>query len=311
MNSKILIVGGSGFIGRAIQKYVIESKQEKDFIFTYYNNPKNISDRLKKKRLDLLNDIETTIAEKISSVIYLAGNSYPTLAYLNPQKDVKLNVICLLNLIEKLSETIGNNLNMVILSTQAVYHGLKGEIHEGTIHIPSTPYGLSKFMAEQYAKLYYSGGKINNLWIFRLMYAYGDGEKETRLIPRCAKAASSGSTVEIYNWSSYLNPLPSHFVAKVLIHTAYMMTKMHCRSYKVINLNYPDNISVGDVILFLKNISDFRYRIYNSPKDAQIKFWGNTNTLIKLLNSWKIELPNIWRDMEQYYLRLLEKFDEV
>ena len=86
--------------------------------------------------------------QNYSTVIYVAGNADHSLAHDYPLMDLNLNTVAFLNFIKNF------NGSLVLLSTQAVYYGLKGEIFESITSLPTIPYGISKQAVEAYARYF-------------------------------------------------------------------------------------------------------------------------------------------------------------
>lgn len=228
----------------------------KEFVFSYNQHPENIRDDLTKIKIDLQNEKDCKIVSNFSYCIYLAGNSIHNIAYDIPNIDLELNVRNFLNFMKYFRG------ELILLSSQAVYYGLTGEIPENVIHYANMPYGISKRFQEEYAKYFHKIGHLSKLWIFRLMYSFGKGERMDKLIPKCAKAVLEGKIVRVLgSGKSLLNPLPVNFVAEILINAILTAKEEKHRSLEVINLNHFEKISVLDVVKFLYTIKPFNYVI--------------------------------------------------
>lgn len=223
------------------------------------------------------------------------------LAKRSPLLDLDLNVRAFLNFMEEFTGSL------VLLSSQATYYGLEGEIPETVNHIATTPYGLSKQMAEAYASYFLRNTGLSKLWIFRLMYAFGKGEKERRLIPRCANAVRNNQGITIFGGGkSFLNPLPSWFIAQVLLKAAESLKESESKFMEVTNINYPEKVSVKDVVTFLNSVKRFDFVVNNSGEEWPVKFWGNTKNLVSHMREWKIDFPDLWDNLKEYFTELVE-----
>lgn len=297
---KTIVIGGSGFIGRAVQKYVVNKQIGEAFAFAYNRHPENVRNSLDKVRIDLLDKNTLGGIAKFSRAIYVSGSADHGLAKSSPSLDLDLNVRAFLNFMEAFRGSL------VLLSSQAVYYGFKGEILESVDHVPTIPYGLSKKMVEAYANYFLTRVALAKLWTFRLMYAFGKGEKEGRLIPRCAKAASNDERVTIFGGGkSFLNPLPSLFVAETLVKAAKDLEKRDKNFLEITNLNYPESVTVGDVVRFLSGVQNFDYEIAESGEEWPVEFWGDTRNLSRHMKRWNLSFPDLWDDLKQYFKVLL------
>jgi nucleoside-diphosphate-sugar epimerase len=297
---KVLVIGGSGFIGSAIQRYVIREQLEDLFTFTYNEKPEKLHKNLNRIHLDLLGEVSEKV-KKYPNAIYVAGNANHGLAKRSPLLDLDFNVRAFLNFIQEFRGSL------VLLSSQATYYGLEGKISEAVDHVATIPYGISKSMVEAYAKYFLRTRCLSKLWIFRLMYAYGKGEKEHRLIPRCAKAFRKGSQVTIFGGGkSFLNPLPSEFVAKVLVKASESLRQGTKQFLKITNINYPEKVTTKDLVAYLNQIEPFNFTISDEGEEWPVRFWGDTENLLNQLQEWNMDFPDLWGSLKKYYGELKE-----
>lgn len=184
---RILVVGGSGFIGRNFVRWVAE--QGYSVVATYcprvdghndfpawcqaYPNVTPLECDLLQGRLDL---------SGYDVCLYAAGNANHTYAMHDPVMDVQANIISLLNFLA----TFGGRL--VFMSSGAVYYGLRGQVSPATPVFPTFPYAISKYASEMYIRSFHERGLIREYLIVRFYYAYGPGEPQRRLIPQLIQA---------------------------------------------------------------------------------------------------------------------------
>jgi UDP-glucose 4-epimerase len=297
---KVLVVGGSGFLGATVQQLVLNEGLEENFAFSFNENPERIDANLNKVHLDLLKPGASKEIKDYPVAVYVAGNMDHGLAKRSPLRDLDLNVRAFLNFMEEFRGSL------VLLSSQATYYGLEGEIPETVNHIATMPYGLSKQMAEAYARYFLRDGALRKLWIFRLMYAFGKGEKERRLIPRCANAVRNNQRITIFGGGkSFLNPLPSWFIAQVLLKAAESLNEKEDKFMEVTNINYPEKVSVKDAVTFLNSVKRFDFVINDSGEEWHVKFWGNTKNLLSRMKEWNMGFPDLWDNLKDYFTELI------
>ena len=298
---KKIVIGGSGFIAQAIQQHVVSMNINESFVFTYNNHPRRIHEGLRKIKLNLLDRSTFPEYQNFPMAIYVAGNADHKVARKDPLQDLELNVRTFLNFMEYFRGSL------ILLSTQAVYYGLEGEVSENVNHIATIPYGLSKQMLEIYAKYFLNIGYLHKLWIFRLMYAFGKGEKEIRLIPTCARTAHTKEKINIFGGGrSFINPLPSQFVAKILLNAAEKLEIANDVFLEITNLNHPETITVEGVVSYLNSLKPFNYTIEDTGEEWPIRFWGNTNNLYSHMKEWNMDFPDIWESLRHYFLDLIK-----
>ena len=66
---KTIVIGGSGFIGQAVQRQVQEKGLDKDFVFSYNKNAASIDAKLSEVHIDLLGKTDVEIAEGFPAAI--------------------------------------------------------------------------------------------------------------------------------------------------------------------------------------------------------------------------------------------------
>lgn len=297
-NMKIIVVGGSGMIGQAIQAEVIKQGIKDRFVFTYNTNRYGILPYVESIHVDLLNPQSVKQVENFSSAIYLAGNTDHALASTNPQRDLQLNVETFLNLMKFFKGSL------VLFSSQAVYHGHIGSVKEQTQLNPTIPYGISKHTMEMYAAYFKRIGKLTSLIILRPTYIYGKGEKERRLIPQCARAATTNGVIKIFgHGQSFLNPLPVEFVGQVVLK---FINVMRDRKYEMlVNLNHPEAMMVLDVVRVLQDVKPFKYVLEEGGEAWPTKHYGDTTLLLSLLREWGMEMPDAKTALKKYFADLV------
>lgn len=144
MTKNILIIGGSGSIGKKIVKrienkynvYVIDKKK-------YNSNSKNIT--VKKIDLSAMDHLKDSLPKKIM-ILYLAGNLQNKKSGTELIKSINDNIIALTKTLFILENKISR---IVFLSSISVYGKPKSlPITENTPILPFTDYGIQKASAE-------------------------------------------------------------------------------------------------------------------------------------------------------------------
>lgn len=183
----ILVVGGTGFIGRNFAGWATE--QGHHVTATYRPDGASHNDflrwakaqpRLTPLACDLLKEVPDL--SKFKVCLYAAGNANHTRALYDPIMDVKANIIGLLNFLHKFKG------RLVFMSSGAVYYGLRGLVSPATPVFPTFPYAISKYASEMYLRSFQERGLLREYLIVRFFYAYGPGEPQRRLIPHLIKA---------------------------------------------------------------------------------------------------------------------------
>ena len=142
MKNNLLLLGGSGTLGKAI----INSK-----LFKNLNYPSS-------KRLNILlkNKVENFIVKnKINIVIHCAALARVKECEKNKKKAFKINVTGTKNIVEAIlnySKKTGKKIKLIFISTDGVYPSTRGNYKENDILKPYNYYGWTKLRGEKLVK---------------------------------------------------------------------------------------------------------------------------------------------------------------
>jgi nucleoside-diphosphate-sugar epimerase len=308
----LLVVGGSGFLGKSIQAAALDRGMGDLFTFTYHEHPECIKDCFSKLKIDLSKHDGAAALKDYRAAIYVVGNQSAALSRKDPWRDLEMNVNYLLNFVRYFRG------NLVFVSSQSVYYGLEGKQREEVNHMPVVPHGVSKRAAEEYAQYLAQLGYLEKLWTFRLRYAFGLGEQPRRLVPMCNWAATTGGKVMIHGkGKSLMNPLPSEWVGEVLMRAADTLEMERERTINVMNLNHPDKMTVAQIVRVLAGSRHFDYVLEEGEEEWPVNFWGDTEFLARQLKVWKMTFPDLkeslrkcFDDMKHVELEGVEKVEE-
>jgi UDP-glucose 4-epimerase len=190
---KILITGGSGFIGTQVTKRLIEDGHQVR-VFDI-SPPRNTCVEFIKGDINVLEHVNNAV-KNIDTVIHLAGivgvgktEKYPlTTLITNIQGTLNVLKNCIDQKVEKI----------IFSSTSEVY----GEpqvtpIPETHPFAPQSPYAVSKIACEEFIKAY---GKEHGLkfLILRFFNVYGPGQSTDFVIPRFVSSALKNQTLFIH-----------------------------------------------------------------------------------------------------------------
>lgn len=193
---KILITGGSGFIGTNL---VIElEKLGFDIVNLSAHDP---IVHVKTIKLDLINDDLSVLDEyEFDYVVHLAAVSTIKLSEGNEEETIKLNVEGTKRLLDYFKDK--NLKKFMFMSSMTVYQEVDTEMTEdldSLVDKNSNAYSYSKLLAEQECLKF--ANKIPIL-IFRLANAYGPHQrvgKVPNIIPQVISQAMNKGVIEIYN----------------------------------------------------------------------------------------------------------------
>jgi UDP-glucose 4-epimerase len=207
---RIIITGGSGFIGRHLVEKILSKKISS--IALVANTPNVRKNQFEDKKLkhdapltsntvdirDKKRILEVFDHEKAETCIHLAAKISVADSINNPEETMDINVKGTLNVLEACSNNKVKN--FVFASSAAVYGDVTElPISENHSLKPLSPYGTSKMLAEELVLRYYKLNKIQNAASLRIFNVYGNGQSsEADVITLFAKRLSKGLPPEIH-----------------------------------------------------------------------------------------------------------------
>lgn len=171
---KILITGGYGFIG----SHVVERFEKEDYeVFVIDNLSTGSSENVTCKHKFYKYDVEDKACEdvfkrnNIDIVIHLAAQINVSNSMDDPFSDTQTNVLGLVNMLELATKYKVKN--FLFASSAAVYGHIENKpITEDEQCNPNSPYGMSKYLGEQYCKKWTELYSLNTA-CFRFSSVYG------------------------------------------------------------------------------------------------------------------------------------------
>ena len=171
---KIIVTGGSGFIGTNLVNYLIK----KNFFvinidkLTYASN--KYDDKIRNKKNYKLFKIDINNKNKLinllkklkpKAIFNLAAETHVDRSIDGPKNFIQTNINGTFNLLESLRFLKRKNLNikLIHISTDEVYGDIKGNQRSNELHRyePSSPYSASKASADHLVKSYIRTYKLN------------------------------------------------------------------------------------------------------------------------------------------------------
>jgi len=207
---KIIVTGGSGFIGSNLINFLIKKK---NFVInldklTYSSNKYKNSLRTKKNykliKVDIVNKnkiIKIIKKYKPKAIFNLAAETHVDRSIDGPKKFIHTNINGTFSLLETLRFLQKNNINpkLIHISTDEVYGDIKEGLRSDENHRyePSSPYSASKASADHLVKSYIRTYKLKAV-ISNCCNNYGPYQFPEKLIPKMISNIFNNKELPIY-----------------------------------------------------------------------------------------------------------------
>ena len=274
---KIIVTGGSGFIGSNLVSYLINKKyfviniDKLTYSSNTYNKNKLPKKRYKFLKFDINNKIKLkkVIKEyKPECIFNLAAETHVDRSIDSPYQFVQSNILGVYNILEVIRDNNKKNkkVKLIHISTDEVYGDIKTKrSNEKFPYNPSSPYSASKASADHLIKSYIRTYNLPAI-ISNCCNNYGPYQFPEKLIPKMISNIISNKPLPIYakgqnsrEWI-YVN---DHCEA---LYNIYKKGKIG-ECYNVGSNNNIKNIDIVKNILVI-----FRKKGYKTGKNVKVKF---------------------------------------
>ena len=319
---KIIVTGGSGFIGSNLVNFLIKKKY---FVInidklTYSSN--KFDDPIRNKgnyrlfKFDINNKnklINVIKKSKPLAIFNLAAETHVDRSIDGPSAFIQTNILGTFNLLESLRFLQKRNLKirLIHISTDEVYGDIKNSLrsNENFKYDPSSPYSASKASADHLVKSYIRTYKINAV-ISNCCNNYGPYQFPEKLIPKMITNIFNNKELPIYakgknsrEWihvNDHCEALFTLYLKGKSGESYNVGTSMNLRNVdlvkKIIKICKELGIKIGSKskIKFVKDRPghDFRYALDNKKIFNKLKWKSKTNFEEGLKNTVKWYLKN-------------------
>ena len=277
--NKILVVGGTGFIGSHIIKDLLDKKYD---VYSISHKKRKIENKANFLFLDLSKKINESLIKKFNPevVIYTASLNH-TDAESKFNFGHKVGYLSIINLLN--SKNIKKNLKKIIfLSTAQVYKDYcKDDIDINSDIDPKSAYSLFHIQSENYLR-YYS--KKNNIDVICLRISNGYGEPIFRKT-NCWSIVVNDLCLQAFkNKRMQINSNPNVsrnfiYVRDISKEILINIKKKVSKNFLIKNIGSNKNIKIKDVSNIIKNTYKKLLNI-----NIQIDYKNKTSEKIKIYN---------------------------
>ena len=275
INKKILVTGGSGFIGSNLIDYLLDHTDSE--IISLQRTVKLGRDfdsrRVKVIVHDLSCPITTAVAKELGDIkyiVHLAGKSDIKNSFLKPNEYVLNNVSSITNLIDHFKNTPVEK--MIHFSTAEVFGpSSNGRVFpEDGIKNPKSPYALSKKQAEDIGDFYREqyGFPIITTYVMNI---FGKRQAPNRFIPSLIEDIYHDSSVEIHCSAEDTKPLPRNYlhVGQVCGAICFLLENgVVGEKYNIASREGTDNLELAEMIAKILK-KQLKYKLVRTTKDKQ------------------------------------------
>ncbi|SEA99775.1 NAD-dependent epimerase/dehydratase family protein [Pedobacter hartonius] len=274
IKKKILLIGGGGFIGTNLVKYVFEELVEEPIDLVIVSRTKKndqyTQNNIRYENGDYMDIIfldKLFSREQFTHVFHFASTTVPVSSNQNIIGDIKDNLIATVNLLEIMKQHACNFI-LYLSSGGAVYGEFKQDsLDEQHPCEPISSYGVVKYTIEQYIKLYHRQNGLNYL-ILRISNPYGPfhvSEKQGVVNIAIRKAINKQPLVV---WGTGEQSKDYIFVEDI-IQIIWLLMKSDVKN-EIFNIGSGNTITLNSILGSIKSlIPDFKVS-YESSRPADV-----------------------------------------
>jgi len=205
---KLLITGGSGFIGSNFIKHWFKNHPQDSILnldkMTYAANPRNLVEfennpNYKFVQGDILDlELVDKLVSEVDTIVHFAAESHVDRSIDDPSLFVKTNVLGTYNLLMAAKK---NNTRFHHISTDEVFGSIEldstDQFSEKTPYDPSSPYSASKASSDHLVRSFYKTFGLP-VTISNCSNNYGPYQHPEKMIPRSITNLLVGDKIKVY-----------------------------------------------------------------------------------------------------------------
>lgn len=283
--AKCLVTGGAGFIGSHLVAALIEKGHQVLVIDNLSTGKKeNLNKKAKFYKIDICSPkiFEIFQKEKPKFVFHLAAIPRVPLSIIDPVKTSKINILGTINIFKAAINVKAKRI--IFASSSAVYGNQKKlPLKETMIPQPISPYGLQKFIGEQFAKLFTDLYKIPIVSL-RYFNVYGPridfNSDYSLVIGKFLKQKREGKPLTIYDDGEQTRAFC--YISDVIEATIKAMESKKIKGGEVINIGGEKSYSIN----YLAKLIGGKIK-YLPPRPGDVRHTKADISLAKKLLNWR------------------------
>ncbi|HEY5562651.1 MAG TPA: NAD(P)-dependent oxidoreductase [Clostridiaceae bacterium] len=264
MSRKLLITGGTGFIGINLVNYL----NNENYIINIGRNKNPLCHNI---FWNLHDNLESLSLKDVDTIIHCAsivGDDNT-----NKSQYIDVNVKSTLELLEF---SLRNKIKkFILISTGGVYGFSKKVFEEGDICNATGIYSLSKYFSEKVCELYKD--KLSVV-ILRLFFPYGNGQKGRLISNLFNNIIEENKSILSKNGQPIINPV--HIIDVVSIIKGVIENNLE-GTFNICGNEYLSIAQICKKISFVENIEDVEFIFGDKDID---NLMGNNNKICRSLN---------------------------
>ncbi len=312
MKKKILIFGGSGFVGMNLTKFL--SKKKYNIISTYYKQRPKSMDNVEFVKFDLMsNNFNKKIFNNVETIFICSANSSGAkIMTNNPSSHFEDNIKMNLNLAKNLKYSKVKKI--IFFSSSTVYPNITKSCNEKDINYTFFEkynfIGNGKLIIEKMYELYTTQfRKKIDLLIIRPSNIYGPHDKfdkeKSKVIPSLIrKCVESKKYLEVWGDG---NDIKDFIYIEDFIELTYKLFKLK-KNFLIVNVSSSQPIILKKVINKIRNFTNKNLEIrFNKSNFRMIPVRKVSNSLLKKLINFKLNFSidvGLKKTIEWYKLNL-------
>ena len=233
---KILVTGGSGFIGKSLVKFLREKGLK------VLTTPDSIAEFDIRRRKDVLN------LPKADVVIHLAAIASVPLSWVKPKNTLETNIIGTLNILEYCSK---RKAKIIYLNSYPYGDHVKIPSDENQPVSGNNPYAVSKIAAELLCKVFADREGLQAI-SFRVFNVYGPNQPNRLLISQLINDLLSKTEISVLSGK----PKRDYVYIDDLLEAIYLGIKDQRKGFDTYNIGFGKSWSVFEIIAKLKKLTD-------------------------------------------------------